>query len=312
MPFMRISRPLRLIILSVLLVGCAQQSVQPTATPAATQPAAGTKQTVVIGAINSSPSKRISAMQPLADYLAKQLADQGIVRGEVKIAQNIDAMVQMLQSGEVDVFFDTAYTALVISNQTNTQPSLRWWKGGQAEYHTVFLTRANSAITEINQLKGSVIGFEQEFSTSGYFVPKTYLSSNGYAVQEVDDAQASMPADTIGYAFSGSADNTVQWILSDRVSVGVINNNEYAALPKETQALLRVLVETQPIPRAVVLLNSQLDSQLQQAVTATLIGMDSNSAAQSALETFDKTSKFDALAAEQQKQLQSLYTLSQQ
>ena len=92
----------------------------------------------------------------------------------------------------------------------------------------------------------------------------------------------------------------------------MVNNSEYADLPAETQALLRVLVETRPIPRAVVLLNPQLESQLQQAITARLVGMDSSGTAQSALEAFDKTSKFDALAPEQQQQLQSLYDLSQQ
>jgi phosphonate transport system substrate-binding protein len=299
-------------MLSVLIAGCAQQSVQPTAVPTAAQPASGAKQALVIGAINPSPSKRISAMQPLADYLAGQLTDQGIVRGEVKIAQNIDGMVQMMQAGEVDVFFDTAYTALMISSQTNAQPSLRWWKGGQAEYHSLFLTRADSPITSMAQVKGAMVGFEQAFSTSGYFVPRTYLASNGYKVQEFDDAKASVPADTIGYAFSGSSDNTIQWIISGRVPVGVVNNSEYAELPAETQALLRVLAETQPIPRAVVLLNPQLDSQLQQAITAKLVGMESSGAAQSALEAFDGTSKFDVLAAEQQKQLQSLYALSQE
>jgi phosphonate transport system substrate-binding protein len=309
---MRFRHSLLCIMFSVLIAGCAQQSLQPTALPTSAQPATGAKQTLVIGAINPSPSKRISAMQPLADYLAGQLTARGIVRGEVKIAQNIDAMVQMMQSGEVDVFFDTAYTALMISSQTNSPPALRWWKGGQAEYHTVFLTRADSAITSLDQVKGKMVGFEQAFSTSGYFVPRTYLASNGYKVQEFDDAKASVPADTIGYAFSGSSENTIQWIISDRVPVGVVNNSEYAGLPAETQALLRVLVETQPIPRAVVVLNSQLDSQLQQAITATLVGMDSSGPAQSALEAFDKTSKFDALAAEQQKQLQNLYDLSQQ
>lgn len=308
---MRLRHFLLCAVLSALVAGCAQPAA-PTAIPTAAQPATGAKQTLVIGAINPSPSKRISAMQPLADYLAQQLAGQGIVRGEVKIAQNIDAMAQMMQAGEVDVFFDTAYTALMISNQTNSQPTLRWWKGGQAEYHTVFLARADSPITSLDQVKGGMVGFEQAFSTSGYFVPRTYLSTNGYKVQEFDDAKASVPADTIGYAFSGSSDNTIQWLVSGRVPVGVVNNSEYAELPAETKALLRVVVETQPIPRAVVLLNSQLDGQLQQAVTATLVGMDGSGAAQSALETFDGTSKFDVLAAEQQQQLQSLYALSQQ
>ncbi|HYF62667.1 MAG TPA: phosphate/phosphite/phosphonate ABC transporter substrate-binding protein [Herpetosiphonaceae bacterium] len=309
---MRFRHVLICVLLSLLVAGCAQQAAQPTAIPTAAQSGTGAKQALVIGAINPSPSKRISAMQPLADYLAGRLAGQGIVRGEVKIAQNIDAMVQMMQAGEVDVFFDTAYTALTISSQTGAQPSLRWWKGGQAEYHTVFLTRADSSITSLDQVKGAMVGFEQAFSTSGYFVPRTYLSTNGYKVKEFDDAKASVPADTIGYAFSGSSDNTIQWLVSGRVPVGVVNNSEYAELPAETRATLRVLVETEPIPRAVVLINSQLDSQLQQAVTAILTGMNSDGAAQSALEAFDGTSQFDVLAAEQQKQLQSLYALSQQ
>lgn len=300
------------LFLLLILVACGSTAQsQPTAS-SPNPPATASGRTITIAAVNSSPTKRIAAMQPLADYLATKLASQGVTGGQVKVAANTNAMVEMVNNNDVDVFFDTAYTALLVGEQTKAKPMMRWWKDGRSEYHSVFLTLADSPIKTIDQVKGKVVAFEQAFSTSGYFIPRTYLANKGFTLQEVSDPTAAVAADTIGYAFSGNADNTIQWLISKRTSVGVINNIEYNELKPETKKQLWVLVETQPIVRAVVMFNSNLDPVLQTAIIDILSTMHENPNGKNALATFDRTSKFEVLTADEQQQLQKLYDLAKQ
>ena len=101
---------------------------------------------IVLGDVSSDPVKKIDRYQPLADYLADHLAEFGIGVGEVAIAPDIETMAKMMQSGAVDIYFDSLYPATIVSQQSGAEPILRRWKKGKAEYRTIFFTRADSGI----------------------------------------------------------------------------------------------------------------------------------------------------------------------
>src|SRR5262249_14829565 len=81
------------------------------ATTASTMPATGaaTKNTLILADISDSPSKRIAAFQPLADYLGAHLGKFGINTGSVKIAPDFPTMIQWMKSEQVDIYFDSPY-----------------------------------------------------------------------------------------------------------------------------------------------------------------------------------------------------------
>src|SRR5687768_11233027 len=89
-------------ILLFVLVAC--DSDQPADNPdtpeataveqaAATEEAAAARP-IVLGDISDNPARRIQRIQPLADYLATNLADQGFNAGEARIAPDLDTMIQ--------------------------------------------------------------------------------------------------------------------------------------------------------------------------------------------------------------------------
>lgn len=85
-------------------------------------------------------------------------------------------MIQWIQDGEVDLYFDSPYPVLVISEQTGAQPILRRFRFGVSEYHSVFFVFAPTArITSLTELNGQIVGFEQFILTSGYMLPLSYL-----------------------------------------------------------------------------------------------------------------------------------------
>lgn len=243
--------------------------------------------------MGDAPSETIEEFQPLADYLAANLQEQGIGAGEVRVAPDLETMAEWMEAGEVDIYFDSPYPALIVSSESGGQPILRRWKKGVSEYHTVFFARANSGLESLDDLPGHTIAFDDVFSTSGYMLPLAYMVENGLKPVEIAEPDAAVADDEVGYVFSGDDDNTIQWVVSNRVSVGVTDNENYSELPKETSDQLTILAETEALPRQLVVVRPGMEPELVEALTALLVGMDETEDGPAVLASFEETAQFD-------------------
>ena len=123
----------------LLLAACTQ--ADSSTQPAQDNSTVSAEKVIVLGDISDDPGEVIEGTQPLADYLANQLADYGYTAGQVKVAASMEEMIQYLKNGEVDLYFDSAYPATVISDESGAHPFLRRWRFGRigrAEREDVF------------------------------------------------------------------------------------------------------------------------------------------------------------------------------
>lgn len=278
---------LLLFVVSTHLVACNVNN-EPTVT-ATPETAVVTENPIIIGDISDEVAETIEGTQPFADYIARELEPFGITNGIVKIAPDLDTMIQWMNTGEVDVYFDSPYPALVISQEAGATPILRRLRFGVDQYHSVFIVREDSDIQTLDDLFGQIVAFEESFSTSGYMLPLAHLIQNDKNPVEVSSLNATVPDDQIGYTFSTADNTTIQWIISGRVPAGVIDNVTFSRLPEETQAELRVIAATQDVPRQLVLVNKNMNEEIRAALANVLLTMDENEAGQNALEIFQTT-----------------------
>jgi phosphonate transport system substrate-binding protein len=307
----------------LLLAACGAQptaappatvTVAETSAPPATTTVAETGGAIVLGDISDEPAKKIKQFQPLADHLAAQLGEFGIEAGEVKIAPDMETMAKWMAAGEIDLYFDSPYPALIVSEQSGGHPILRRWKDGNEKYHTLFFAKSASGLTSVADLKGKMIVLEDRFSTSGYLLPVSYLLEAGLKPMEKDFPEAAVGADEVGYVFAGEDQNIIQWVISDKVAVGALDNETYAAeIPEATRAQLTILGETEEMPRQLVIIRPGVEPTLEAAIKAQLLGMDETEEGRAALEEFD-TTQFDEFPEGADKALarmKELYTLVQ-
>jgi phosphonate transport system substrate-binding protein len=231
-------------------------------------------------------------MQPLADYLAANLGEQGIGVGEVKVAPDMDTLVGWLKSGEVDLAFDSLYPAMIMRNEGDALPILRRWRDGVGEYHSVFFVLADGGVESLEDLNGGLVAFDEPSSTSGFLVPVAHLIEAGLNPVEKGSVEASVADDEVGYVFSGDDENTIQWVVSQRVAAGVVDNIGFEEIPEDVKPSLAILAETAPFARQVTLVRGDMDPALVQAITTLLMGMDETEAGRAALEEF-RTDQFD-------------------
>ena len=281
--------PRTVLVAALLALGtaCAEE---PTSTP---PPEPSVTNAIVIGDISDEPVEAIAETQPFADYVAGELEAFGINGGEVKIAPDMETMAEWLEAGEVDIYIDSPYPASIVSERSGARPTLRRWKDGIAQYNTVIFARADSGFTSLSDLQGRAIGFDEEFSTSGYLLPLGHILKSGFKAIEIDNAEATVPPDRIGYIFTREDENTIQWTISGKVAAGAIDAPNFEDIPEATRTQLTAIAETETVPRHVVLFEPNMAEQLQAAISDVLVSMEETPTGRSILRQFGETSQFD-------------------
>ncbi len=299
------------VVLAGTLAGCQPASVtlQPTSVSNVIPLDLGPEQIVSIGVISDDPAGTIAEFQPMADYLAQHLADQGIVRGRVIVAADSESVVSAMRSGEMDLFFESPYIALYVYEEAAAIPLLRRWKGGVGEYKSLIITRSTSELTTMDDLNGHIVGFEDPFSTSGYLLPVGHLVSLGYTLNEKATTGSGVGDSEIGYVFLNDIENIVAQLLAGGIDAGVLSNLDYDELTQAERDQLVILGETEYVPRHIVLASSTMSLVLQDAVKTVLTNMEENSEGRQVLVTFEETSQFDSFPVGIQETMQALQLL---
>jgi phosphonate transport system substrate-binding protein len=279
------------VVLCFVLASCVGgQSVIPTDAPS---PEPVETHAIVLGDISDDPAEVIEGTQPLADYLASRLGDYGITEGQVRIASSTDEMARLLESGEVDLYFDSTYPATLISDQAGARIILRRWRFGVEEYQSVIFASVASGITSIDQLPGHMVAMDAPYSTSGFLLPSVLLMENGLTLTGKKSSGDPVAGNEIGFVFSYDDANTLQWVLSGLTDAGVTDDFHFDVdFPEDATAQLVELARTESTPRQVAVIRSGLDEELIQAIVQVLTTMHETEEGQAALEPF-QTSKFD-------------------
>ena len=293
----KLFRKVALLGILTTLVSCNSQ-VASTSTPEP-QPTPKATKAIVLGDISSNPQKKIRRFQLLADYLAANLSQFDIGTGKVKIAPDMETMIQWFKSGEVDIYFDSPYPAMIVGDASGAQPLLRRWKRGDAEYYTVIFSMTDRGFTSLSDLKGKIIAFDDNRSTTGYMLPLVALLDAGLNPIEKESATAGVGADDLGYVFSNDDENTIEWVISGKVAAGATDIQTFLKVPEEIREKITILAETEKVTRNVVMVRSDMEPELVEAIEALLLTMHETPEGQAALKKFAHTAKFDKFPTEQ-------------
>ena len=252
-------------------------------------------QTIVIGDVDpDEPSKKIARFQPLANYLSQNLEEFGIQIGKVIIAQNIDQMGQFLKEGDVDIYFDSPFPALVVQDIAESKFLLRRTKEGVSAYWSTYVSLGSKGFKEPKDFLGKIIAFEEPRSTSGFILPAGNLIAQGFKLKEVDGPTVQVSSDEIGYFFSSDEENTIELVLQGLVAGGGISNQDYDELPQELMEKLTSFGQTITVPRQIVSVRPALDPGLQNRIRQLLLGLKDTEEGRLILEEM-KDSSFDPL-----------------
>jgi phosphonate transport system substrate-binding protein len=261
---------------------------------------------LVIGAISGNPTEEVAMFHPLAEHLARGLGELGIDRGKVVVVRSIPELAALMKGGGADLMFDSPYPTLAVGELSGSKVLLRRWKGGKSGYRSLVLVHADSPIVSAKDLRGKVIAFEDGYSTSGYFLPAAALQRSGLTLRELPAPRSPLKAHETGYVFSDNFANSLAWLMHGRTDAAGVGEHDYERFLKRETAQMRIVLETPNVPRSLVSVRGDLAPALIARIRELLLGLERTHDGQTLLTSLERTTRFDALPADDEQTLESM------
>ncbi|HWP56443.1 MAG TPA: phosphate/phosphite/phosphonate ABC transporter substrate-binding protein [Candidatus Acidoferrales bacterium] len=246
-----------------------------------------------IGSVDDNPVKEIAQFSPLAAYLGRELRADGVSVGKVVVAEGIREMAALLKAGKVDIYLDSAFPSLAVSQLSGSRLILRRWRHGVGDYHSVIFVKKASGIEKLEDLQGRMIAFDHPASTSGYFMPKVAFSEKGLRLAQKNAPAAHVEAREVGYIFTRHFENTAYWVAHGKVAAGAIDSREYSKINRKRRQFT-LIFQSPSLPRQIVSHRADMEPWLLARIKDVLLKMDQSEDGRKALRAFE-TTKFDEL-----------------
>lgn len=131
----------------------------------------------------------------------------------------------------------------------------------KAEYQSVFITRPESTIRSIKDIRGKRVAFGSFNSTQGHIIPRIMLNENGI---KLDDLES--------YGYTGSHQNCAESVISKKFDV--CGMQDQLAKTLESKALVKIIHQSDYYPSSGIVASSSLPSEICQTIKAALLAFD--------------------------------------
>jgi phosphonate transport system substrate-binding protein len=212
-----------------------------------------------VGMVPDAGATQVSLDQkaPLQKYLEQQLGRPV----ELIIPTNYNATVEGLGNGSLDVAYLGGLTFVKARALYGVIPLVQ--RDIDRQFHSLFITKSNSGISNLAQLKGRTFCFDDINSTSGHLYP--YLAMK----------QAGISPDTSlkAFRYSGSHPATIQAVEAGVCDAGAVDETVYKSMAddKKLPADLEVFQRVGPFADYVWAARKDLSLHDQQAIAAAFL-----------------------------------------
>ncbi len=120
-----------------------------------------------VGLFQPDREKNDATYKPLADYLAKKLGRPVVL----KTVDTWEGLAKSLATGETDISLMGPWGYVLANNEAGAQAVATILYDGKPEYFAITVTRPDSGINSVADMKGKSFAFGDKGSTSGYLIP---------------------------------------------------------------------------------------------------------------------------------------------
>ena len=232
--------------------------------------------TVYFGVIpRDNPRIMYEKYQPLLDYLATRTS----YKYELVLKKNYEETVSSLGSGETDVALLGPLTYLEAHAKYGAV-SLLMSKGvdGTKSYKSVIITKKDSSVRTLAELKGKSIAFASSKSASGNLIPRYLLANAGIHLIDLSD-----------YANFDYQDSVVKAVLKGQYTAGAVRDS---VAKKYVKLGISVIAESEPIPMGPLVAGPSTPHAVIESIKKALLDLDPGDAGgQAVLKRLDEDFK---------------------
>jgi phosphonate transport system substrate-binding protein len=157
---------------------------------------------------DENPQEMLRIYSPFAEYLTKEIGMP------VKFTPVVDyaATVEGLAANRLEMVWYGGLTSVQAAKQAKGARRIIMRKE-DAEFKSHFITRKDTGVKALADLKGKTFAFGSVSSTSGHLMPRYFLLKGGINPEK----------DFAKFSFSGAHDATAAWVEAGQVDAGALN-----------------------------------------------------------------------------------------
>ena len=229
---------------------------------------------------DENPNELMRIYQPFAHYLSKELGLKVTYTNVVDYAATVEA----LAAKKLDMVWYGGFTFVQARKRTgDALPVVS--REEDLQFHSQFITRPETGIKALADLKGKTFSFGSVSSTSGHLMPRYFLLQNGINPEK----------DFAKFSFSGAHDATALWVESGKVDAGALNEAVWEKLVqtrKVDASKVTVFWTTPPYVDYVWTVRGDLDKGLVEKIAAAFLKLDARNPEHKKLLDLQRTKKY--------------------
>jgi phosphonate transport system substrate-binding protein len=230
------------------LIGCGRSGTSPAVLRVGFVPAEDAQQVV-------------QNAQPIVEIMRKELG----MEVQPFVATDYTGVVEALRVNKLDVAFLTPASYVLARNEADVRVVLKSERKGSPYYYAAIITRTDSGIVTLEDLRGKTFAFGDPVSTSANVFPRKMLHERG--IDPVRDFKQIL--------YSGGHDATVLAVLNGKVDAGATYANSpdsndtawmrYLKNPEDVKKI-RAIAFSEPIPADNLVVSGNLDPAIAKKV----------------------------------------------
>ncbi|WP_162800390.1 phosphate/phosphite/phosphonate ABC transporter substrate-binding protein [Acetobacterium bakii] len=169
------------------------------------------------------------------------------------IVKDYDALSNGMKDGIIDVAWFSPFAYVTAHNKIGIEPLVSPKVNGKVSYNGCIITRQDSGIHSLDDLKGRSFAYVDEGSASGYLYSRHLIKSEGMNPDKLFSRNA----------FMGSHDAVIKAVLSREYDAGATYNEamEDAAKNGINMDNFRIIAKTPDIPKDAIAINPSLSQE---------------------------------------------------
>lgn len=266
--------PTAILMAAALAAGACGPAAAPGVPQAPTQ--APKKEKLVIAVQPTATPETLSAnAKELDEFLEKRLGREV----ELVFPTTFAGVVESLRFGHAHAAFMSAWPARLAAKVAGADVALAEVrevvigqdKREETFYFSYWVTKKDSAVTKLDDLRGKRVAFPSQLSTSGYVAPLARLVELGLVARPAAGKEADPKTFFGQVTFAGGYQQGWQALQAGQVDVAVIAGDVPEKLYREILANTKVIGEQGPIPSHAVVFAKQLDAESKQQLKDALL-----------------------------------------
>ncbi len=199
--------------------------------------------------------------QPIVEILRQKLG----MEIQPFVATDYTGVVEALRVHKLDVAFLAPASYVLAKNEADIRVILKSERKGIPFYYAAIITRADSGIEKLEDLRGKTFAFGDSLSTTGNVFPRKMFKEHG--IDPVRDFKQVL--------YSGGHDATVLAVLNGKVDAGATYANSpdnqdtawmrYLKKPEDVKRI-RAIAFSEPIPADNLVVSGALDPAIAKKV----------------------------------------------